>query len=63
MTANNLQKHAGQHSLNWISHSHNAAAIANMFYLSVPFVSGRKIKHRNQCTEAVKRLKTSQFYD
>lgn len=29
MTANNLQKHAGEHSLNWISHSHNAAAIAN----------------------------------
>lgn len=42
MTANNLGKHAGLHSLNWISHSYNAAAIANLLYFSLHLLSARK---------------------
>lgn len=59
MTANNLGKHARLHSLNWISHSYNAAATANLLYLSLPMVSGRKIiKHLNQCTKALKHVES-----
>lgn len=46
MTANNSGKHAGLHSLNWISHSYNAAAIANLPCLRLHLVSGRKIKFK-----------------
>ena len=62
MTENNLGKHAGLHPLNWISHSHNAAAIANLLCLSSPLVPGRKKKHIHN-SQAPKHVKSVSFTD
>lgn len=56
MRANNLGKHAGSHSLNWISHSYNAAAIAYLLYLRLPPVSQKENTSdpMRRCTETCK---------
>lgn len=62
MRANNLGKHAGSHSLNWISHSYNAAAIAYLLYLRLPLVSQKKNTFGSmQHLDPLKRVKSGRF--